>query len=120
METLLLSLGAAVAKSVLSLWLGDNVALGNMSGAAIDTLVDQVPNIGVFERRRLVRQFERMAEAVSEKLTPFLEVEFGGLPENERAAAVVNIHPLIRAGWLRVPPVTSGRDACLRRAGSQL
>ena len=32
----------------------------------------------------------------------------------------VNIHPLIRAGWLRVPPVTSGRDACLRRAGSQL
>ena len=22
--------------------------------------------------------------------------------------------------WLRVPPVTSGRDACLRRAGSQL
>ena len=32
----------------------------------------------------------------------------------------VNIHPLIRAGWLRVPSVTSGRDACLRRVGSQL
>ena len=39
-----------------------------------------------------------------------------GITDTER----VNIHPLIRAGWLRVPPVTSGRDACLRRAGSQL
>ena len=90
-ETLLLSLGAAVAKSVLSLWLGDNVVLGNMSGAAIDTLVGQVPNIGVIERRRLVRQFDRMAEAVAEKLTPFLEAEFGGLPENERRAAVLAV-----------------------------
>lgn len=40
--------------------------------------------------------------------------------DSESATSAVNIHSLIRAGWLRVPPVTSGRDACLRRAGSQL
>ena len=40
--------------------------------------------------------------------------------KRQKRQSAVNIHPLIRAGWLRVPPVTSGRDACLRRAGSQL
>ena len=63
--------------------------LGNVSGVAIDALVEQVPNIGFAERRRLVRQFDRMAEAIAEKLTPFLEVEFGGLPENERVAGLL-------------------------------
>jgi Leucine-rich repeat (LRR) protein len=91
MEILLLRLGGAVAKSVLSLWLGSNVLLGNMSETAVDTLVDQIPNLGIIERRRLARQFQRMAEAVAEKLAPFLEVEFGGLPENERIAAVLAV-----------------------------
>jgi hypothetical protein len=36
-----------------------------------------------------------MAEAVAEKLAPFLEVEFGGLPENERAAAVLAVADVI-------------------------
>ncbi len=42
------------------------------------------------------------------------------VPEDVVPHLRVNIHPLIRTGWLRVPPVTSGRDACLRRVGSQL
>jgi energy-coupling factor transporter ATP-binding protein EcfA2 len=89
MEAVLLRLGGAVAKSVLSLWLG---SVGSeVSGVAVDTLLERVPNLGLFERRRAARQFERMAEAVAEKLAPFLEVEFGGLPENERAAAVLAV-----------------------------
>jgi Leucine-rich repeat (LRR) protein len=88
METFLLRLGGAVAKSVLSLWLGNVGVMGDVSDVTVDTLLERVPKLGIIERRRAVRQFERMAEAIAEKLTPFLEVEFGGLPENERAAAV--------------------------------
>jgi hypothetical protein len=86
-----LSLGAAVAKSVLSLWVGDVAVLGDVSGLAIDKLVDRVPNLAMLERRKAVRQFERMAESVAEKLDPFLESEFGGLPANEREAAVLAV-----------------------------
>jgi NACHT domain len=91
MEALLLRLGGAVAKSVLSLWLGNVAVVGDVSGVAVDTVLERVPNLGMFERRRAARQFERMAEAVAEKLAPFLEAEFGGLPENERAAAVLAV-----------------------------
>lgn len=45
MEMLLLKLGGAVAKSVLSLWLGEGTVLGSMSGTAVDALVEQVPNL---------------------------------------------------------------------------
>ena len=91
METLLLKLGSSVAKSVLSMWLQGDVILQNTSGATIDALVGEIPNLGILERRRLVRQFERTAESVAEKLSPFLEIEFGGLPENEREAAVIAV-----------------------------
>ena len=50
--------------------------------------------------------------------TDFVYLRMHG-PDHHHLYAV-NIHPLIRTGWLRVPPVTSGRDACLRRVGSQL
>ena len=85
----LLRLGGAVANSVLSLWLGPVV--GDVSKVAVDTLLERVPNLGMIERRRTARQFDRMAEAVAEKLEPFLEAEFGGLPENERTAAVLAV-----------------------------
>jgi hypothetical protein len=99
MEMLLLQLGGAVAKSVLSLWLGKVAVVGDMSGVAIDALLERVPSLGIIERRRATRQFDRMAEAVAEKLAPFLDVEFGGLPENERAAAVLAVADAIeRAG----------------------
>jgi Leucine-rich repeat (LRR) protein len=90
-ETLLLKLGAAVAKSVLSLWMGNNKILGSATGVAVDSMVNQIPNLGIIERRRLQRQFDRMAESVAEKLEPFLEMEFGGLPGNERTAAVLAV-----------------------------
>jgi hypothetical protein len=84
-------LGGAVARSVLSLWLGESTVPGSMSGTTVDALIEQVPNLSFIERRRIARQFDRMAEAVAEKLSPFLEVEFGGLPENERSAAVLAV-----------------------------
>jgi energy-coupling factor transporter ATP-binding protein EcfA2 len=99
MEMLLLQLGGAVAKSVLSLWLGNVAIVGDVSGVAVDVLLERVPGLNIIERRRATRQFDRMAEAVAEKLAPFLEVEFGGLPENERAAAVLGVADAIeRAG----------------------
>jgi hypothetical protein len=90
-EALLLKLGGAVAKSVLSLWVGSDTVLGSVSGVAIDALVEKIPDLGIVERRRLKRQFDRMAEDVAEKLVPFLETEFGGLPENEREAAILAV-----------------------------
>jgi hypothetical protein len=99
MEMLLLQLGGAVAKSVLSLWLGNVAVVGDVSGVAVDALLERIPSLSIIERRRAGRQFERMAEAVAEKLAPFLDVEFGGLPENERAAAVLGVADAIeRAG----------------------
>ncbi|HEY6780891.1 MAG TPA: NACHT domain-containing protein, partial [Thermoleophilaceae bacterium] len=41
----------------------------------------------VFERRRLRRQFEQVADRIAAQLAPFLEAEFAGIPENEVAAA---------------------------------
>src|SRR5262245_873937 len=65
-EALLLRLGGAVAKSVLSLWLGNVAVVGGVSGVAVETVLGRVPNLGMFERRRAARQFERMAEAAAE------------------------------------------------------
>jgi hypothetical protein len=90
-EAILLKLGSSVAKSVLSLWLQDDVVLLNAADTTIDAIIGEIPNLGILERRRLSRQFDRMAESVAEKLEPFLEIEFGGLSENERKASVLAV-----------------------------
>jgi hypothetical protein len=99
MDPVLLTLGGAVAKSVLSLWLGNTAVLGDLSNVGVDLLIGKIPNLGIIERRRAIRQFDQMQEAVAEKLEPFLRVEFNGLPENERSAAVIAVaNGIERAG----------------------
>lgn len=41
-----------------------------------------------FHRRDLARQFEKIGDDAARRLQPLYSVEFGGLPENERAAAL--------------------------------
>jgi Leucine-rich repeat (LRR) protein len=85
LETLTVQLGTAVAKVVLKLWLKDATLAQDVATSFTDTLVARIPNL--LERRKVARQFEGIAEEVAERLAPYFEAEYGGLPLNEREAA---------------------------------
>ena len=72
-ETLILGTGAAVSKAVLKLWLRDNEIAKASGLAVVDILAKKLPDMN--QRRRTEREFERIAEEVAEKLTPFFVAE---------------------------------------------
>lgn len=97
-ETLTASVGGAVARSVLQIWLKDS-AIAREVSLTMDQLVGRrVKNM--LERRRLVREFERVAEEVAEKLQPYFEAEYRGLDDNEKKAAALTVEETIRATHL--------------------
>lgn len=81
---LALPLAKEAAKLLLRVWL--NRPLGGNVSPGLNELVDAASS-DVFERRRLRRQFEQVADRIAAQLAPFLESEFAGIPENEVAAA---------------------------------
>jgi hypothetical protein len=85
LETLTVQLGTAVAKVVLKLWLKDATLTQDVATSFTDTLAARIPNL--LERRKVARQFEGIAEEVAERLAPYFEAEYRGLPSNEREAA---------------------------------
>ena len=86
LEVLAVRLGGALAKSVLKLWLGDETIGRDLGLTLVDIVDAKVP--GYLDRRRTVRQFQRVADEVAERLRPMVENEFRGLAENEQEAAV--------------------------------
>jgi hypothetical protein len=95
LETLTVQLGTAVAKVVLKLWLKDATLAQDVATSFTDTLVARIPNL--LERRKVARQFEGIAEEVAERLTPYFEAEYGGLPLNEREAAASEVATALAA-----------------------
>ena len=85
METFLFGIGQAVAGVLFKVWL-ENSLIAKERGLSLDALIGR----GISDRREqraVKRQFEQIAEQIAERLTPFFDAEFGGLPENEKRAA---------------------------------
>ncbi|GAB2828124.1 NACHT domain-containing protein [Actinoallomurus bryophytorum] len=89
MTDIVLGLGAAVVKAACKVWLKDHAFAADTSAAVIDVINARVS--GTRERRRVQRLFEDLEETVADKLQSTLKHEFGGLPVNERNAAVLAV-----------------------------
>lgn len=85
-ETLVLSLGSAIAKAILRMWLKDVEIARDRSLLTADIITRVIPELR--EQRRTERQFERIAENVADRLEPFLNAEYRGIPSNEKESAV--------------------------------
>ncbi|MDX6581177.1 MAG: hypothetical protein QOI10_361 [Solirubrobacterales bacterium] len=84
-ETLLLEIGSSATGAIFRFWLqSSEVAQGAISD--VDELIRRFARAGK-ERRALHRELERISEQIADRLAPFFETEFGGLPENEKIAA---------------------------------
>lgn len=86
LDMALVGLGAAAVRSATKLWLGDKSIAGSVATDAVDLLAGRLTTH--FEQRKLRRMVESFTDAVAERVTPLVEREFQGLPENERLAAV--------------------------------
>jgi len=83
-EAVTLEVGAAIAKSILKLWL-KNSDLGNdISSSLIDLF--KAKTLDKLAQRRGERQFEEIGERVGESLLPLFENEGTNLDEGERIA----------------------------------
>lgn len=88
-ELALLPVGAAVVKAACKIWLGDHKVAADLTASAIDVIKGRIA--GEIDRRKATRLFQEMEEVVVERLAPLLEVEFRGLPEGERIAAMLAV-----------------------------
>lgn len=84
-----LAVGSAVAKATLKVWLRDRDVAQDLSASLVDIITAKVPN--VLERRKAQRSFERIADTIAERLDLYVESELGGIPANEREAAVLAV-----------------------------
>lgn len=106
-ETLLLGVGTATAKAVARIWIKSEIAT-DLSGVLMDQLAGRVP--GILERRRASRQFEEMADRVAQQLLPIIQHEPGGLPDNEREAAILGVAQVIDSVQAMAPEVLFAID----------
>jgi hypothetical protein len=83
-ETLTVGVGAAVAKTALTLWLKDSEIAAAAATSTVDALAKMLP---FPVRGPTQREFQRIAEEVGRRLERFLETECPGVPENEKMAA---------------------------------
>jgi Leucine-rich repeat (LRR) protein len=85
MEALLFSIGQAVAGVLFKSWL-ENSPTAKKAGSSIKDVIRGATD-NAKERRSLGREFERISEQIAERLSPYFEIEFGGIPSNEKRAA---------------------------------
>ena len=85
-EAALLGVARELSKQIARVWLGQRTAEKERGASLSDLLATSVTDR--ISRRKLERQIEGISDKVAERLLPFCEHEFRGLPENERAAAV--------------------------------
>lgn len=97
-ETLTLSLGGAVARSLLKIWLRDR-EIAQCAGLSLAELADRGTR-NFLQRRSIERSFERVAEEVAGKLAPFMEAEFREVDPGEVTAAAIAAGETIDAARL--------------------
>ncbi|MEU6813764.1 NACHT domain-containing protein [Streptomyces sp. NPDC046860] len=85
-ETAALRLGSTVAKAAAQMWLGGKRREQERRMDMAELIRVRVS--GLRFQRGVERQFDEMADAVYDRLAPFLEREFPGLEENSRQAVI--------------------------------
>lgn len=90
LEASAIALTTAVVKAAAKIWLGDRPIAADASAKALDLMEKQLA--GLNDRRKLKLLFTNLESRVADRLLPFIDVEFRGLPEHERAAAVEAAH----------------------------
>ncbi len=86
----------AISKALLSIWLADHHLAAAVATASIDILKELVPDI--LKRKKINRIFEEIGDKVVECLEPILEIEFAGLDEGTKAAAVQLLEDRLNSG----------------------
>jgi Leucine-rich repeat (LRR) protein len=97
-EMLTLSLGGAVARSLLKLWLRDE-EIAQSVGLSLAELAERGTR-NFLQKRSIMRSFDRVAEEVARKLAPFMEAEFREVDSGEVEAAVIAAATTIDAACL--------------------
>ncbi|WP_330235350.1 NACHT N-terminal Helical domain 1-containing protein [Streptomyces sp. NBC_00566] len=85
-EAAALRLGSTVAKAAAQMWLGGKRREQERRMDMSELIRVRVS--GLRFQRGVERQFDEMADAVYDRLAPFLEREFPGLAENSRQAVI--------------------------------
>lgn len=86
-ETLTVTVGGAVSRSLLKLWLRDQ-GLAQAIGVSISDLAEAKAKT-FLEKRSIERSFDRIAEEIALKLGPYIEAEFRNIDEGEVNAAII-------------------------------
>ena len=94
----IISLGAAVVKSAAKVWLGDRQFADDMTSQLVDLFAGRVSSR--FDQRKIGRFFDDCTDIVAKRLVMLLDVEFGGVPSNEREAAVLAVRDTFAAASL--------------------
>lgn len=94
MADLLLGLGAAVVTAACKVWLKDSEFAANASAGVVDVVKQKIS--GELNQRNVRRVFEDLEVPVAEKLKVLRQHEFGGMPDNERAASVQAVGDTLR------------------------
>ncbi len=117
LETLTLTLGAALAKAVAKLWLKEQALAEAAAGGLIDTLKKGIDD---FETRRAAqRLFEDMQLTVAKRLEALITREFRQLPEYDISAAVVAVSVVFDGLELSSALMRSDLDASMLREATQ-
>ena len=99
METVVFTIGAAIAKAILKFWLKDAGIAKDVSLSLVDVLDTKVSDIRA--KRRAKRQFEAIGDQVAESLLPLFER--AGLTDNGKEAVGLAVeYPLLH--YLKVTP----------------
>src|SRR2546421_5821152 len=88
-EAVTIEVGAAIAKSILKLWLKDSMLGGDISSSIIDVLKSRTSD--VLAQRRGQRQFDVIGEKIGENLLPLFESEGARLDEGSRTAVAYEV-----------------------------
>jgi hypothetical protein len=94
-ESALLSLGESVSKALFASWLRGRTPGARSDESVEDLLRRRVPQ--TLQRRRTERQFDQVADRVTEKLHDFLETEYRNVSENELTAAALLVRDLFQS-----------------------
>lgn len=98
LEVAVISLGAAVVKSACKVWLGDSQFGDDVTSEIVDLFSQRVSSR--FDQRKIGRFFDDCADIVARRLEMLLDAEFGAVPDNERAAAVLAVGDTFAAARL--------------------
>jgi hypothetical protein len=87
MVDIVLGLAAAIVKAGVTIWLKDDTFAGRLGDSVADLVAEKVT--GDLDQRRARRFFEDLEIPVAKRLTAVGTTAFGGLPDNERTAAIL-------------------------------